>query len=161
MGELIKPENLGTYIRGLERRIQALETSRRPSQTFVDVIPADPVSTTSAVFVTLFRIRIDVLVAPVLEVTLPAYTDGVTQAVWRLQTNNIAGSPVSADVPFAGALASYTTTLTFAEGAIGGIGSNGVTVNVQAKRTSGSDDVYLYYPTIAMLDYGLTTIDVA
>ena len=161
MGELIKPENLGTYIRGLERRIQALETSRRPSQTFVDVIPADPAGTFDEDYVTLFRIRLDVLVAPVLEVTLAAYADGVTQGVWRLQTNNIAGSPVSADVPFAGAAAFYTTTLTFSEGAIGGVGFIGGTVNVQAKRTSGGGGVYLYYPNVAMLDYGLTTVDVA
>ena len=159
MGDFLRSEDLGSYLRDMERRVLALETSRRPSQTFCDVIPVDPVSTTSAVFVTLFQIRIDVLVAPVLEVTLPAYTDGVTQGVWRLQNNNIAGSPVSADVPFAGAPALYTTTLTYSEGAIGGIGSNGITVNVQAKRTTGSDDVYLYYPTIAMLDYGLQTTD--
>lgn len=159
MGELIKPENLGTYIRGLERRIQALETSRRPSQTFVDVIPADPAGTFDEDYVTLFRIRIDVLVAPVLEVTLAAFADGVTQGVWRLQTNTLSGLPVSAETPFAGAVANYTTTLTFSEGSIGTI--TGLLVNVQAKRTSGGGGVYLYYPTIAMLDYGLTTIDVA
>lgn len=161
MAELIKPESLGTYIRGLERRIHALETSRRPSQTFVDVIPADPVGTFDEDYVTLFLIRVDVLVAPVLEVKLAAFTDGGSQGAWRLQTNNPGGSPVSADVPFAGATAFYTTTLTFSEGAIGGIGSTGVTVNVQAKRNSGGSGVYLYYPTIAMLDYGLQTIDVA
>jgi hypothetical protein len=161
MGETLKSENLGSYIRGLERRVLALETSRRPSQTFVDVVPADPVGTFDTDYVTLFRIRLDVLVAPVLEVGLVAFTDGGSQGVWRLQANNIAGLPVSAEVPFAGAAASYTTELSFGQGAVGGLGFIGTSVNVQAKRTSGGSGVYLFYPSVAMLDYGLTTTDVS
>jgi hypothetical protein len=153
MAEILGREDLGSYLRTLERRVLALETSRRPSQTFCDVVPADPIGSDSDTYVTLFRVRLDVLVAPVLEVGLIAQADGVTQGVWRLQTTG--GALTSDEVPFAGAAASYTNTLTFGEGSIGG----NFMVDVQVRRTSGASFVYLSYPAVAMLDYGLTTSD--
>ena len=153
MAEILGREDLGSYLRTLERRVLALETSRRPSQTFCDVVPADPIGSDSDTYVTLFRVRLDVLVAPVLEVGLIAQADGVTQGVWRLQTTG--GALTSDEVPFAGAADSYTTTLTFGEGSLGG----NFMVDVQVRRTSGASFVYLSYPAVAMLDYGLTTSD--
>jgi hypothetical protein len=152
MGDFLRSEDLGSYLRDMERRVLALETSRRPSQTFCDVTLPEPVSTFSDTYETLFQIRIDVLVAPVLRVRLQASTAGVTQAVWRLEIN----TSTSAEVPFAGAVASYDTSFTFSSLFIG---NSGITVNVQARRTSGASSLSLYYPQFAVLDYGATTSD--
>lgn len=152
MGELLRREDLSTYLRDVERRVLALETSRRPSQTFLDVVPVEAVSIFDDVYVTLFRIRVDIVTAPVLTVSLAASGDGVTQGSLRLKV----GANESAEVAFAGAPASYTATLTFGEGTVGG---GPFAVDVQAKRTSGASSVSLFYPGLAMLDFGLTTSD--
>ena len=152
MGDFLRSEDLGSYLRDMERRVLALETSRRPSQTFVDVIPVDPVGTFDTTYVTLFRIRLDVVTAPVLEVQIAAYTDGGSQGVWQLKL----GANVSDEVPFAGATSSQSATLTFGEGTVGG---GPFVVDVQAKRTTGAAGVYLFYPSMAMLDFGIVTSD--
>ena len=153
MGDFLRSEDLGSYLRDMERRVLALETSRRPSQTFCDAVPVDPIGTESDTYVTLYRIRLDVLTAPVLTVTLLAQADGVTQGSWRLQVTG--GALTSTEVAFAGAAASYTNTLTFGEGSIG----TNFMVDVQVRRTSGASFVYLSYPAVARLDFGLTTSD--
>jgi hypothetical protein len=154
MAEFLGREDLGSYLRTLERRVLALETSRRPSQTFVDVVPVDPVGVDSDTYETVFRVRLDVVTAPVLEVGLQASADGIAQGVWRLQVAG--GSLTSGEVPFAGVAANYATSLTFPAGLVG----TSLAVNVQVRRTTGSSFVYLSYPFVAMLDYGLTTSDV-
>jgi hypothetical protein len=153
MGDFLRSENLGSYLRDMERRLLALETSRRPSQTFCDAVPVDPIGTDSDTYVTLYRIRLDVLTAPVLTVSLLAQADGVTQGVWRLQTTG--GLLTSNEIAFAGAVAGYTNTLTFGEGSIGG----NFMVDVQVRRTSGASFVYLSYPAVARLDFGIVTTD--
>jgi hypothetical protein len=153
MAEILGREDLGSYLRDMERRLLALETSRRPSQTFCDAVPVDPIGTDSDTYVTLYRIRLDVLTAPVLTVNLLAQADGVTQGSWRLQVTG--GASTSDEVAFAGAADSYTNTLTFGEGSIGG----NFMVDVQVRRTSGASFVYLSYPAVARLDFGLTTSD--
>lgn len=155
MAEFLGREDLGSYLRTLERRVLALETSRRPSQTFCDVVPVDPIGVDSDTYETVFRVRLDVLVAPVLTVSLIAEADGIAQGVWRLQVTG--GALTSTEVPFAGVAAGYTNTLTFGEGSIGG----NFMVDVQVRRSTGSSFVYLSYPFVARLDYGLTTSDVS
>ena len=153
MGDFLRSEDLGSYLRDMERRLLALETSRRPSQTFCDAVPVDPIGTDSDTYVTLYRIRLDVLTAPVLTVNLLAQADGVTQGSWRLQETG--GALTSNEIAFAGVAASYTNALTFGEGSIGG----NFMVDVQVRRTSGASFVYLSYPAVARLDFGIVTTD--
>jgi hypothetical protein len=157
VAEILQPENMATYLRSLERRVAALESSGRPSQIPMDVtVWGATESTASADWTPLYDLRLDVVVGPAFRVGLAAYTDVGTFGQWRFQITNITGTPVSDTVAAVSATPGNTVLiLTNSDNLV--YGAQNIRIEIQARVTTGGGSVYLYRPFLAWNGISIAT----
>ena len=150
MAENLQPESMSTWMRDVERRLAAVERPTRLStvQYTTSVEPNTAVTTTSATFETVWEFALSQVVADAVSMQSIVVTAAGTSGEFRLRANP-AGTALFTDVATVGAADEKRVRFDWLVPDLV-IGSRGILIQLQARRTAGAGSVFVYNPTIAM-----------
>jgi hypothetical protein len=152
MSELLRPENLSTYLRGLERRIAGLERDRQTSLHNLITNPSnDAIERANATWSAVFDVRVPLATHDEVFVRVQAYIDPGVTAELRLQATSVVGTPAT-DPQFITSTNAGTPTQVQWAWRIPGLDiGQPVNIQVQSQRTSGLGSVFVYWPNSAWM----------
>jgi hypothetical protein len=153
MGEILRSEDLSTYIRDLERRVANLESGRQTAFHNLITNPSnDAIERANATWTPVFDVRIPIASHEAVFVRVQAYKDpGVTVGLVRLQATTVTGLPVTVAKPVTSTDPVTPTQLTFAWRIPDLVLGSSVNIQVQSIRSSGSGSVFTYWPNSAYI----------
>jgi hypothetical protein len=153
MSENLQPESMQSWMRSVEKRLAAVERPTRLSTVQYGLVePAaeafNQQGTTSASFVTLYRIPLSLIIADSVSVRTRAILfSGATGQV-RLRAPNVSGTPTTSAL----SLPAGTNAFCQFDWTVAGLnlGDTGIVIEIQGRKTGGSFDLVVESPVVAM-----------
>ena len=151
MPENLQPESMSTWMRDVERRLAQVERPSRLStvQYTTPVEPNTSVAVTSATFVTVWEFALSRVVADAIQMQSVVVTDAGTSGEFRLKVNPVGATFNYTDLASMGAGIQRRVRFSWLVPDLV-LGSSGILIQFQARRTAGAGNVVVFNPTMAL-----------